>query len=114
MHFDESLATRVREVLRHRTDVTERRMFGGPCFRVASSMACGIVKTDLCVRVGPDRYEEALAASHTRPMDFTGRPLRGFVYVAPEGLKSAARALKKWIEMGVAYALFTPPKSRPG
>jgi hypothetical protein len=76
-------------------------------------MACGIVKNDLCVRVGPDCHEEALSAPHTRPMDFTTRPMRGFVYVEPEGLKDT-RALKAWVERGVAHALATPRKHRRG
>lgn len=107
MSFDEALATRVRRVLAPRSDVTERRMFGGVCFLVNGSMACGIVKAELCVRVGPDRHEQALAAPHARPMDFTGRPMRGFVYVGAKGLVGSA-ALRKWVTLGIQYALSTP------
>ena len=111
MNFDEALAARVRRVLANRSDVSERRMFGGLCFMVSGSMACGIVKTELCVRLGPEAHEKALTAPHTRPMDFTGRPMRGFVYVTPKGLSRAA-ALRKWVTLGVEYAVATPPKRR--
>jgi TfoX/Sxy family transcriptional regulator of competence genes len=100
MSFDEALATRVRRVLAPRSDVTERRMFGGICFLVGGSMACGIVKAELCVRVRPGRHEEALSAPQTRPMDFTGRPMRGFVYVGAAGLADSA-ALRKWVTLGI-------------
>jgi hypothetical protein len=111
MAFDEALAVRVRRALAECADVKERRMFGGLCFLVGGSMACGVVKNELCVRVGPDRHEEALMAPHTRPMDFTGKPMRGFVYVKPAGLSTAA-SLGKWVEMGVTHALSPPAKRR--
>src|SRR5690348_17085877 len=109
--FDETLAARVRRILAPRSDVNERRMFGGVCFLIGGSMVCGVVKDELCVRVGPNRHEEALRAPHTRPMDFTGRPMRGFVYVQPAGLNNAA-TLRKWLEMGVAHALSSGPNRR--
>lgn len=55
---------------------------------VGGSMACGVIKDDLVVRVGPDSYEDALGERHARPMDFTGRPMRGMVYVGPEGRRT--------------------------
>ena len=102
---------RVRRILAPRSDVTERRMFGGLCFLVNGSMACGIVKSELCVRVGPDQHEQALSAPHARPMDFTGRAMRGFVYVSATGLGDSA-ALRKWVAMGVQHALATPAKRK--
>ena len=104
MAFDEKLATRIRRLLAHRKAVTERNMFGGICFMLNGKMCCGIVRNDLCVRVGPDHYEEALRQMHARPMDFTGRPLRGFVYVAPGGLRTDA-SLQTWLERAERYAL---------
>jgi TfoX/Sxy family transcriptional regulator of competence genes len=103
MAYDEALASRVRAILRGQEDVTERKMFGGLAFMVRGRMACGIVHDDLMVRVGPDAHDEALAQPHTRPMDFTGRPSRGMVYVAPAGLASEAD-LSRWVERGVAAA----------
>jgi TfoX/Sxy family transcriptional regulator of competence genes len=82
--------------------VFEKKMFGGLCFMVGGSMCCGLTKTDFMVRVGPEQYEDALAQPHARPMDFTGRPLKGMVYVAPQGLRSDA-ALARWIKRGLAF-----------
>jgi TfoX/Sxy family transcriptional regulator of competence genes len=77
-------------------------MFGGLCFVVNGAMCCGLTKADFMVRVGPAHYDNALAEAHARPMDFTGRPLAGMVYVEPEGLRSAA-ALTKWVERGLKF-----------
>jgi TfoX/Sxy family transcriptional regulator of competence genes len=112
MSYDENLAARIRRVLAKRTDVVEKKMFGGLCFMVGGAMCCGLTKTDFMVRVGPDRYDDALAQPHARPMDFTGRPLAGMVYVAREGLRSAA-ALARWVGRGVAFVSSTAAKKRP-
>jgi TfoX/Sxy family transcriptional regulator of competence genes len=102
MACDEQLVERVRAVLKGTRGVGERRMFGGVCFTVNGNMVCGVVKDDLMVRVGPDRYERALKQPHARPMDFTGRPMKGFVFVAPQGIKSDA-SLKTWIGSGLEH-----------
>src|SRR5258708_36473763 len=102
MSFDERLAARVRQVLADRTDVVEKKMFGGLCFMVNGAMCCGLTKTDFMVRVGPASYDAALREPHARPMDFTGRPLAGMVYVAPEGLRKDA-TLAKWVDRGVRF-----------
>ena len=103
MAYDEGLAERIRTTLRGRDDVVEKRMFGGLTFIVGGRMACGVVHDDLMVRVGPDGHDEALMEPGTRPMDFTGRPLRGMVYVA-----SAAVAtdddLRRWVDRAVRVA----------
>lgn len=85
-------------------------MFGGLCFTVGGHMCCGVAGHDLVVRVGPARYLEALAAPHARPMDFTGRPLKGFVYVGPAGYRAAD--LTKWIRRALSFAGSLPPKTR--
>jgi TfoX/Sxy family transcriptional regulator of competence genes len=100
--YDEKIAARVRSVLAKRADVVEKRMFGGLCFMVNGQMCCGLTKTDFMVRVGKDAYDDALAQPHARPMDFTGRPLVGMVYVDPAGYETAA-ALAKWVGRGVAF-----------
>jgi TfoX/Sxy family transcriptional regulator of competence genes len=99
MAYDERLAERVREFLTERAGVEERKMFGGLAFLLRGRMFCGIVKDELMVRVGPEQYADALAAPHARPMDFTGRPMTGMVYVAAEGLRSSA--LDRWIQRGL-------------
>jgi TfoX/Sxy family transcriptional regulator of competence genes len=107
--FDEALAERVRVALGPRGDVIEKRMFGGLCFMVRGHMTVGIEKTNLMVRTGPDNYEDALAQPHARPMDFTGRPLRGFVYVEPGGV-GTDRELAAWVKRGLAFAESQPTK----
>jgi len=96
MAYDESVAERLRRLFAGRTDVVEKKMFGGIAFMVAGHMCCGVLGTRLVARVGPAQFAVALKRPHTRPMDFTGRPLTGFVYVAPPGYQSA-RELRAWI-----------------
>jgi TfoX/Sxy family transcriptional regulator of competence genes len=101
--YDESLAERIRHQLRDRADVAERRMFGGIAFMVAGRMAIGVIRDDLMVKVGTQGHDDALAQPHTRPMDFTGRPMRGMVYVAPAGTGTDAE-LARWVDRAVAVA----------
>ena len=100
MAYDERLAERVREALKGR-DVREQKMFGGLTFMVSGKMACGLVGDTLMVRVGPDAG--ALARPHVRAMDFTGRPMKGLVYVDPPGIKTT-RQLQEWVSSGVQFA----------
>ena len=113
MSFDEELAARVREKLSARASVAERKMFGGLAFMVGGHMCCGVLGPDLMVRVGPAAHETALAEPGARPMDFTGKPLKGMVYVSPAGLQ-AATALEGWIERGLAHVDGLPPKAPAG
>ena len=113
MAYNEHLAHRVREALADRKGLTEKKMFGGLSFMLGGNMCCGIVKDDLVVRVGPDSHEKALANRHARPMDFTGRSLKGMVYVGSEGY-TTEEELKYWLDQGLSFALSLPPKtSRP-
>lgn len=109
MAYDEHLATRVRKILVGQTGVIEKKMFGGLAFMIRGNMCCGVNAGDLMVRVGPDAYEEALARPHVREMDFTGRPLRGMVYVGPTGCKSDD-VLRGWVERGVSFSAALPNK----
>jgi hypothetical protein len=108
MAFDEVFADRVQSILSRRSDAVERKMCGGIAFMVSGSMACGAVASDLMVRVGAERYEAALARAHARPMDFTGRPLRGMVYVAAGGL-AIESALEAWVAEAVSVATSASP-----
>jgi TfoX/Sxy family transcriptional regulator of competence genes len=103
MAYDEALAERIRIALDDRDDVAERKMFGGIAFMVAGRMACGVIHDDLMVKVGAEGHDTALAEPHTRPMDFTGRPMRGMVYVDRVGTASDAD-LGRWIERAVTVA----------
>ena len=85
-------------------------MFGGLAFLVRGNMCCGIVGSDLMVRTGADDHAGALAEKHVRPMDFTGRPMTGMVYVAPAGLRTES-SLRRWIERGIRFAQSLPAKA---
>lgn len=113
MAFNEQLADRVRGVLDTRRGVSEKRMFGGLSFLLRGHTCCGIVGDELMVRVGPDNYARALARRHAREMDFTGRPLTGYVYIAREGLRTR-QAIRSWVELGVTFARSLPPKPSMG
>ena len=82
MPFNEELAASVRVVLGPLTGLTEKKMFGGLAFMLHGNMCVGVTNDDLMVRVGPEQHAELLALPHARPMDFTGRPMKGFVFVA--------------------------------
>ena len=119
MAFDETLAIRVREIIGSERDVTERKMFGGIAFMVRGHMCCGILGNDLMLRIG-DRYEAALTRPYVRPMDFTGRPMRGMIFVDSAGIKTRS-SLKSWIDKATAHARSltskkpkktSPPKSK--
>jgi TfoX/Sxy family transcriptional regulator of competence genes len=109
MAYDQGLAQRLREVLEEQLDVTEKTMFGGIAFLLHGSMFVGIVHDDLMVRVGPAEHAAALARPHARPMDFAGRPMNGYVYVAPEGMESDA-ALAGWVHLALRFVSTLPPK----
>lgn len=109
MAYDETLAERVRSALEDRDDVIEKHMFGGLAFMLGGHMCCGVSGSDLMVRVGPEAYEAALAEPEARPMDFTGRPLTGFVFVDGAAL-SDARSLAEWVERGISFAGSLEPK----
>ena len=109
MAYDESVAARVRVTLGKSGVIAERKMFGGIAFMVRGNMCCGVIGDRLMVRVGPDGYRGALSRPHAEPMDFTGRPMKGFVYVEPAGFASAGD-LKEWISRGLEFARSLPSK----
>jgi TfoX/Sxy family transcriptional regulator of competence genes len=106
---DESLVRRVRRLLADQSGVVEKKMFGGLTFMLQGNMCCGVTGDKLVVRVGTEQYEETLAQPGVRPMDFTGRPLKGFVYVSAEACASD-EALQDWVTRAVEFALSLPPK----
>jgi TfoX/Sxy family transcriptional regulator of competence genes len=111
MAYDEKLADRVRELLEPRRDISERKMFGGVAFMVNGNMFVGVSDNDLMVRVGPDAHEASLARPHARPMDFTGRPMNGYVFVGPGGYRTR-KALESWVERGLRFAATLPKKPK--
>jgi TfoX/Sxy family transcriptional regulator of competence genes len=109
MAYDEALVERVRDAIGPRNGVTEKKMFGGVAFLLDGKMFCGISKDDLMVRVGPDRYETSLVEAHVRPMDFTGRPMNGYVFVGAKGTMSQD-AIRKWVDLGTTFVATLPRK----
>jgi TfoX/Sxy family transcriptional regulator of competence genes len=91
MAYSEALANRVREAVAREKGVGERKMMGGLGFMIQGHMALGIVGEELMVRVGPDGYQRALGRVHSREMDFTGRSIKGFVFVESAGLGRSDR-----------------------
>ena len=111
MAYDEALHLRMQRVVASRKDVSEKKMFGGVCFLLDDKMFCGIVNDELMVRVGLAAHEAALAEPHVRPMDFTGRPMAGYIYVEPEGL-TTDKALKRWMEAGLKFVATVEKKAK--
>lgn len=109
MAYSEELAQRVRTALQDELGVREQKMFGGLCFMLRGNMCCGIVQEKLMLRVGPDQYAAALEEPHARKMDFTGRPMKGMIYVEPEGIDTD-EALTDWVQWGINFAGSLPPK----
>ena len=102
MAYDEGLAERLREVFPAHAGITEKKMFGGLCFLARGHMFVGIVGEALMARVGPVAYEKALRRPHVRVMDFTGRPMKGYVFVDPPGYEED-RDLKRWVEESLKF-----------
>jgi len=109
MAYDEALADRVRDVLAARPDLTERKMFGGIAFMIGGNMAVGVINDDLMVRLDPADAEKALREPHTRLMDFTGRPMKGMLFVDSAGT-ATDDDLASWAEAGADFAASLPPK----
>ena len=110
MAHDEKLADRLRELMAAHGDVVEKKMFGGLAFMVRGYMAFGVLRDELVVKVGRDALEDALAQPHARPMDFTGRPSRGMVYVAPAGIARRS-ALAAWVDRALRFNLEQPART---
>lgn len=111
MAYDERLASRIRGLLRGQRGLVEKKMFGGLAYLSHGKMFAGILNGDLVVRVGPEANDEALRRPHTRPMDFTGRPMKGYVYVSPAGTRGAA-SLTSWLAQGQRFVASRPAPTR--
>ena len=102
MAYDEALADRIRDVLASRDGVREQKMFGGLAFMVDGHMTVGVVNDELMARVGADGEDDALAQPHARAMDFTGRPMTGFVQVSAAGVASEDD-VRDWVDRCLAF-----------
>ena len=109
MAYDESLARRIRDALTRKKGVVEKRMFGGVCFLLNGNMLVGVWKTFLIARLGPDQGDEALLESHVKKMDITGKPMKGWIMVEPEGVEDDDQ-LKGWIQQAMKFVGKLPGK----
>jgi len=109
MAFDETLAARIRDALARRKYVEERKMFGCICFLLNGNALAGVWKDALIARLGPDEGEVALREPHVRAFDITGRPMRNWVVVEPEGVEDDEE-LAGWIERAVKFVKTLPRK----
>lgn len=109
MGYDEKLVERIRAKLKGTRGLTEKKMFGGVGFMINGNMACGVNKVDMIVRLSDEDSEAALKLAHVRLFDMTGRPMKGWIMVGPQGT-SSDKAVQGWVEKGVAFAKSLPPK----
>ncbi len=111
MAYDEQLAKRIRSYFKRRKGVEEKRMFGGLCFMFNGHICCGIEKDRLMVRVVHERYDTLLKKAHAREMDFTGKPLKGFLFISEAGSHTAT-SLASWLNEAVECVKSKPPKKK--
>ena len=108
MPYNEKLADRIRDDLSG-VPFVEKKMFGGVGFLVHGNMACGVHKNGMIVRVDPAKHAALLKKPHARPFDITGRPMKGWLVIDPDGYKST-KQLSAWVKEGVQFALTLPAK----
>lgn len=111
MPYDERLAERVRNAMTGERRVTEKHMFGGVSFLLKGNMCCGVAGEKLVLRLGEEGAAAALTKKHTKPMDFTGKPLKSMVYVLPEGTRTKA-SVASWVNKAVGFASGLPAKAQ--
>lgn len=110
MAIDTKLLERLESALKRKRGITQKKMFGGVCFLHHGNMLCGVDnKSRVMLRVGPDRYEEILKMKHANKMDFTGKPMKGMVYISPNGTKSI-ESLKEWVDLALKFTKTLPKK----
>ena len=109
MAFSKALAERIRQGLARRQGIEEKKMFGGIGFLLNGNMLVGVWKESLIVRLGPEEGDEALKETHVSQFNITGRSMKGWVLVDPEGLADDDR-LKDWIERAVNFVEKLPAK----
>ncbi|MGG7664468.1 TfoX/Sxy family protein [Dyadobacter sp. BHUBP1] len=102
MAFNETLSDRIREALSEQENVIEKRMFGGVCFMVNDKMCVGVIGEDMMCRVGEEAFDSAIERPGCREMDFASRPMKGYVYVSDEGMRTR-EDFQYWINLCMAY-----------
>ena len=109
MAYDETLAKRVRDAITGRDGLSERKMFGGLCLMIHGNMFAGVINDELMLRVGPDNSDALLARPGARPMDFTGKPMKGYLYVEPSAF-ATPDGLNDWLGHALSFVDTLPPK----
>jgi TfoX/Sxy family transcriptional regulator of competence genes len=109
MAYSESLALRIRQALAGRRGFEEKKMFGGLGFLLHGNMCVGVWKNSLIARLGPEHGARALAEPHVVEFDVTGRPMKGWVMIEPEGLETDEQ-LRSWIARAVGFVVTLPKK----
>ncbi len=109
MAYSESLAQRIRSAIARRRGFAEMKMFGGVGFLLHGNMCVGVWKSSLIARLGPDQAEKALKKAHVVEFDITGRPMKGWVMVEPDGIDTD-KQLAGWIEESIAFVATLPKK----
>jgi TfoX/Sxy family transcriptional regulator of competence genes len=102
MAYSEQLAGRIREHLSHIQSLEEKKMFGGLAFMVNGKMCLGVMKDEMMVRLDPDLFEQALSKRGAKIMDFSGKPMKAFLFVEQEGMDTN-KDLKYWIDLALEY-----------
>lgn len=102
MAYNEKLNDRIREAMSVSPNVEEKHMFGGTCYMLNGKMCVGVVGDEMMCRIGPNVYAAALERKGCREMVFTGKPMKGYVYVAEEGMKSK-KDFEYWIGLCVEF-----------
>ena len=109
MAYDEALANRIRVTLGGDPAFSEKKMFGGIAFLLNGLMFVGVSGSKLMARVGRGNYEDALSHDHVCEMDFTGRPMQGYVYVEPAGIQTEEQ-LDVWLQRCRDFVSTLPAK----
>ena len=112
MAYDEYLAERIRNAFKEKgIETVEKKMMGGICYMVDDKMCAGVIDDKLMARLDPDIYDEALKRKGCRPMDFTGRPMKGYVFVTPDGFDND-KDLGRWIQLTLDFNPFAKSSKR--
>ena len=108
MAYSEILAERIHKLLKSQKGIVVKKMFGGIAFIMKNKMTAGVVKDNLMIRCLLEDYDKLLKKPHARKMDFTGKPMKGFLFIDAAGIKTD-RQLQKWLDVGIRFAVNTPP-----
>lgn len=111
MAYSEKLAERITALLKPNKGLVTKKMFGGICYMLKDKMIAGIVEDKLMIRCLREEYDNLLKKPHAGEMTFTGKPMKGFLYVAPEGILTD-KQLQKWLDVGIEFAHKSPPKKK--